>query len=277
MAAVLMPSYWGILLFVSNMSSDTVDPAVLKALEFLCIPQDGTLMVHSSFKLLSLEGHSPKLVLGALVQYMETGTLLLPTMSWRFVNRQNPVFDELLTPSNTGILTEMFRTDYASTRSLHPTHSVAGRGYLSQKLLESHHLDDTPCSVRSPFGLLPSHGGWVLMMGISMDCCTLVHHVEEMVAGNIYLKPSTEKETFMCRDRWGKEVQVHLRRHLFLPRDYWQFQDKLATEGLLRVTKIDNTVCRAFRAADIVEVVTEALKVRPDAVIAKNGQRYRMM
>jgi hypothetical protein len=68
-----------------------------------------------------------------------------------------------------------------------------------------------------------------------------------------------------------------LRRHLSLPRDYFQVQDGLAAAGLLRVGRVDNTVCRAFRARDLVRDVAARLRKRPDALIAGPGQRYRMM
>lgn len=248
-----------------------------RVLERLGIPRDTVLLVHSSFKGFARDGHRAESVLKSLVDYMAPGTLLLPTMSWRYVTPSAPVFDELLTPSNTGILTECFRTQYATARSLHPTHSVAGCGNLAQEVLGSHHLDETPCSARSPFGLHTAHDGWVLMMGSSMDCCTLIHHVEEVVAPDFYLKSHADRETYTCRDRYGQEIVVCLRRHLFLPRDYWQFQDTLAVRGQLRIATVDSSVCRAFRARDLVQTVTDRLKVRPDAIIARSGQRYRMM
>lgn len=250
---------------------------VHKALERLGVEREGLLMVHSAFKPLSKDGYDAAQVLGAIVDYMEPGTLLMPTMSWRFVNAAHPVFDELQTPSNTGILTEIFRTNYAETRSCHPTHSVAGKGLLAHHLLNSHHLDDTPCSPRSPFGLYAEANGWIVMMGISIDCCTLIHAVEEVMAPELYLKPPSQRETYLCRDRTGGEKKVVLRRHRFLPRNYFQFQDTLASKGLLRITRIDNTVCRAFKAGDMVRVVTDRLKVAKDAIIAKPGDRYRMM
>ncbi len=253
------------------------DQGIAQVMGRIGIPRDGVLMVHSSFKTLGREGHDALAVLLALINYMEPGTILFPTMSWRYVKPDNPEFDELQTPSNTGILTELFRTHYATTRSVHPTHSVAGRGKLAEDLLGGHHLDETPCSARSPFGLLATYDAWILMLGISMDCCTLIHHVEEMVAPDVYVKPSDERETYTCRDRNGRDVTVRLRRHLFLPRDYWQFQDILAARGELRTARIDNCVCRAFRAADMVRVVTEVLAARPEAIIARPGQRYRMM
>ena len=234
-------------------------------------------MVHSAFKTMASEGHELKAVLETLVEYMAPGTLLLPTMSWRHVTPANPVFDELATPSITGALTELFRTDYASARSLHPTHSVAGLGKLAGEILGYHHLDETPCSERSPVGLLARHDGWILMMGTTMDSCTLIHHVEEMIAPDLYLRPAAQRETYFCHDRHGREVTVHLRRHLRLPRDFWQFQDMLAAQGELRLARVDNSVCRAFRARALVRLVTETLTRRPDAIIARPGQRYRMM
>ena len=113
------------------------------------IPRDGAIMVHSAFKGLARDGYSADGVLEALVEYFEPGTLLLPTMSWRYVKPQTPLFDELETPSNTGVLTELFRTRYAERRSLHPTHSVAGRGRWAEEILGAHHQCVTPCAANS--------------------------------------------------------------------------------------------------------------------------------
>lgn len=243
----------------------------------LGVPRNGTLLVHSSFKACGQEGGDPVKVLEAMLEYMAPGTIMLPTMSWRFVKSPSQIFDELETPSNVGILTEIFRTQYADGRSIHPTHSVAAKGKNTAILLDGHHLDDTPCSANSPFGRLVQTDGWVVMFGISMDCCTLIHHVEEIVAPDLYLQPAEQAEHYKCRRRNGEETLVALRRHLFLPRDYWQFQDIIAAEGKLSVSAISNTVVRAFKARDLVAATTRVLERRPDAVIARPGQRYRMM
>jgi len=250
---------------------------MLRMLEAMGVPRDGLLLVHSAFKVFSRNGYDAGVVLRTLVEYMKPGTLLLPTMSWRFVDPANPVFDELRTPSNAGILTEMFRREYATGRSLHPTHSVAGRGLLVEELLGSHHLGITPCSGHSPFGKLAAHGGWIIMLGVGMDCCTLVHHVEESVAPHIYCRPASEMESYTCRDRNGKEIQVRLRRHRFLRRDFWQFQDTLAASNRLQVVSCDTSVCLGFKAADMIRVVCERLAENPAGVLAVPGQRYRRM
>lgn len=251
--------------------------AIYRTLAAHGVPRDGVLLVHSAFRQFGLDGYDADAILDALSEYMEPGTLLLPTMSWRFVKPAMPFFDELTTPSNTGVLTEKFRTRLATHRSLHPTHSVAGVGALAEAILGRHHLCETPCGAESPFGLLGWHDAHVVMLGISMDCCTLVHHVEEMMAEEIYVRPASAIEDYTCRRRDGTEVTVRLRRHLFLPRDYWQFQDVLASRGLFSSYRIDNSISRHFRAMDLIDVVSKALKARPDAVLARPGQRYRMM
>jgi len=250
---------------------------VWRMLETMAIPQDSILLLHSAFKGFKRDGYDLGAVLHALMDYMKPGTLLLPTMSWRYVKKDNPLFDELETPCNTGILAETFRRDFSVRRSLHPLHSVAGIGKAVDEVLNGHHLDETPCSENSPFGRIVEHDGYIVMFGISMDCCTLIHHVEEMVAPDLYLYSREHTEEYQCRDRHGVSRNVRLRRHLFLPRDYWQFQDKLAVDKKLGIFRCDNSICRGFRARDIYATVEETLNAEPGAIIAKPGQRYRMM
>ncbi|CAA7612100.1 AAC(3) family N-acetyltransferase [Magnetospirillum sp. UT-4] len=241
------------------------------------VPRDGILLVHSAFRGMGREGFDPAAVVDVLAEHMTPGTLVMPTMSWRFVKPANPVFDELATPSNTGVLTELFRRGPATHRSLHPTHSVAARGPAAARLTDGHHLDDTPCGRNSPFGRLAEAESWVLMMGISMDCCTLLHHAEEITAPDHYVRPPDQTETYLCRARDGRTVDVRLRRHLFLRRDYFRMQDALAERGALSVDLVSSTVCRLYRAATLVALARQALEARPDALLASPGGRYRMM
>src|SRR3990167_427036 len=189
-------------------------------LEKMPFSRHEVLFVHSAFKTFSRDGYTPKIVLHTLIDHMEPGTLLLPTMSWRYVKPHQPYFDEQSTPSNTGILTEIFRQRYATHRSLHPTHSVAGIGSSTAELLSAHHQCGTPCGQASPFGKLINANAYIIMLGVGMDCCTLVHHAEEMMAPSHYVKPESETEVYPCRNRLGKVIPVKLRRHLFLPRNY---------------------------------------------------------
>ena len=262
---------------IAPVSDARTKEEITRLLRALAIPPDGVVLIHSAFKGLSRAGYRAESVLAGLVEYMSPGTLLMPTMSWRAVNPENPLFDELETPSITGILTEIFRTEYATRRSLHPTHSVAGRGRLTDDLLAFHHLDEKPCWERSPWGLLDDYDAHVLLLGVGMESCTLVHHVEQAIAPELYLSPSEARERYICRDCHRHETEMYSRRTLRLPRNFWQFEEMLAAEGKVQAQMLTGTLCRSFAAKDMVRVIADTLRHCPDAIIAKPGQPYRMM
>src|SRR4051812_11477296 len=178
------------------------------------VPTDAVLVVHSAIGGLSRQGFRAEAMIDALLAHLKGGTLLMPTMTWRTVTPQNPVFDELNTPSHTGVLTEVFRTRYASARSLHPTHSAAGVGPLAKTLLSTHHLGTTPVPASSPYALMRDYPAYILFFGIGLEMCTAIHHPEEAIAPELYVRPMQEAERYELRPREGAPVTFMLRRHL---------------------------------------------------------------
>lgn len=235
------------------------------------IPGDGVLFVHCAFRPLRAAGFRVEAVIETLIDLMHHGTLVMPTMSWRLVTPQNPDFDELATPSHVGILAETFRTRYATHRSLHPTHSVAAFGRLAGSLTSGHHLDDTPCSLNSPYGRATREDAHVLLIGIGLERCTAIHHVEEMIAPAVYLKPPAEAEVYRCRDRAGVVHSVRLRRHLKLNRNFPQFAAPLARDRLLARGELAGTPWMAVGQRDLLSEVSRALIRDPRALIAPAG------
>ncbi len=236
-----------------------------------------TVLVHSAFRQMGLDGYHPEAVVDDFAEFFHVGTLLMPTMSWRFVRPDTPFFDESSTPSNTGLLTEIFRNEYSEGRSIHPTHSVSGRGKWADDLLKEHNKSTTPCDKNSPFSKLIDADGLVIMLGVAMDCCTLIHHVEEIIAPDVYCVPVEQIETYECRDRNGVTHFVKLRRHKLLPRTYYSLQDRLAYEGKMKFRKLGNTIMRIFSASDIASLGNSLLRDNSNAFIATGCQRYRMM
>src|SRR6478672_8256032 len=108
------------------------------------VPRDGALIVHSAIATLSRHGVRAEEIIEGLLDYMADGDVFMPTMTWRTVTPAQPTWDEMETPSHTGVLTEVFRTRYAVARSIHPTHSVAGWGPDAATLLSRHQFDTTP-------------------------------------------------------------------------------------------------------------------------------------
>src|SRR5262245_56244059 len=77
------------------------------------VARDGVLIVHSAIALLSRQGLQAEAIIEALLDYMANGSVFMPTMTWRTVTPAQPSWDEMRTPSHTGVLTEIFRTRYA--------------------------------------------------------------------------------------------------------------------------------------------------------------------
>ncbi|MEX2511566.1 MAG: AAC(3) family N-acetyltransferase [Cyclobacteriaceae bacterium] len=140
------------------------------------------LLVHASLKSIGRFENSARIVIDAFLEVLgPEGTLLMPTLSYLTVNKENPHFDQNETPSCVGALTEFFRTRRGVQRSVHPTHSVAGLGKEVDFFLADHLNDHTPCGPHSPFSKLKEKAGKVLFMGCGPKPNTSMHAIEEKV------------------------------------------------------------------------------------------------
>lgn len=243
--------------------SERLTDACFDALD---LPRGGVVLIHSAFRSLADGGHSPYAVVDAMAAAMAGGTLLMPTMSWRAVNAANPVFDELTTPSSTGVLTELFRLRHATARSLHPTHSVAGAGVAARDLLGAA-PQDTPCHDGGAWALLAETGAHILLLGVGMASCTLIHRAEEIVAPDLYIDPPARAETYLCRSRSGAEITVPTRRHRRLRRNFHIFRDRLETLGGVRRYCDGAIEAQAFRADAMLTTAVDMLRAQPDIIL----------
>ncbi len=204
-----------------------------KILQSFGVPRDGALIVHSAIATLSRQGVRAEDIIEMLLEYMADGALFMPTMTWRTVTPAQPNWDEMETPSHTGVLSEIFRKNYSKARSIHPTHSVAGRGRDAAMLLARHHLDIKPLSANSPYGLLRDYDSYILLLGIGLESCTAIHLPEETINPDLYLLPPETAELYQCRDRHGTVHEVRTLRHRRLPRNFPRFGPPLEARKLL--------------------------------------------
>ena len=228
------------------------------------VPDDAVLVVHSAIAGLSRQGFRAEAMIDAMLGHLARGTLLMPTMTWRTVTPASPVFDEMKTASHTGVLTEVFRTQYAGARSLHPTHSAAGAGPLARTLLSTHHLGTTPVPASSPYALMRDYPAYILMIGVGLECVTAIHHPEEVVAPELYLRPETEAESYELRARDGKTFRYRLRRHIRTrERDFPKYESILAARGELLAGDLLGVRWRIVRGAALLREVFSRLIEKP--------------
>ena len=237
--------------------------ALIPILERMGVPRHGVLVVHSAIATLSRQGLRAEGMIEAFLDYMRDGTVVMPTMTWRTVTPQQPMWDELTTPSHTGVLSEVFRTRYATDRSIHPTHSVAAYGPQARRLVARHHLDDTPVSANSPYGLMRETPAYILLLGVGLESCTAIHLPEEAIAPDIYVRPSEQTEQYECRDRNGVTHQVRTRRHWRLNRDFPKFGAPLERAGVMNSGNLDGCPYAVVALADLLDAVFAALAADP--------------
>ena len=246
---------------------------LIPILERMQVPRTGVLVVHSAIAGLSRQGFRAEAMIEVLLDYMCGGTVVMPTMTWRTVTPERPQWDELATPSHTGVLTEVFRTRYATARSIHPTHSVAAHGPRAVPLLARHHLDDTPVSANSPYGLMRGDSACVLLLGVGLEACTAIHFPEETIAPDVYLRPVERIGEYDCWDRHGVIHKVRTRRHWRLDRDFPKFGLPLRHRGLMHFGKLGGCPYAVVMLSDLLNVVFAALTTDPRGTLRASGNR----
>lgn len=132
------------------------------------------LMVHSSFDgLLPMYQGSAKDLVAALIEFCGPNrTLVMPAfvMGGRDYDTvayfRNQPFDVRRTPSETGLVGEVFRRTPNVWRSLHPTCSVCALGPLAKEMTADHHLAESGMAPDSPFGVMTRRRTAIVGLGI---------------------------------------------------------------------------------------------------------------
>jgi aminoglycoside 3-N-acetyltransferase len=201
-------------------------------------------------------GGPESVILGLLDTLGPRGTLLMPALTFERVTPDNPVFDIRHTPSNVGIIPEIFRTRPGTLRSLHPTHSVCAAGPLAADLIEAHAEDFTPCGPHSPFRALAERGGQILFLGCGLEANTTMHAVEEVVVPQYLFDPPIEYRLVLAD---GSE-----RRKMYTPHNFrgWRQRYDRVAEILRPPDLVRTTVAGA------VSVLIEAEAMRDAALAA---------
>ena len=211
--------------------------------------RDGDLvLVHSALRKLGpVEGGADAVIDALLDAVGPTGTVAMPTHTWKVVNAKQPVFHQTLTPSHVGTLTNVLRRRPGALRSLHPTHSVAAIGPQAAALIEGHERDDTPCSATSPYGRLRDWGGKVLIIGEGLNCCTLFHGCEEW-AGMPWAVSQRTIQLYSIADD-GRVIPVALHHHFVNTWDqYARIDPPLIEAGALRLGRLGECPLRFLDA-----------------------------
>ena len=247
------------------MMNDTVAKRLTAELLSLGVRPGGVLLVHSSLRSLGAEisraDQGAEIVVRSLLAALgESGTLLMPALSYETVGFFNPFFSVRGTPSCIGALQEYFRTRPGTVRSVHPTHSVCGVGRRVEELLSDHQLDATPCGPHSPFTKLPLISGQLLFIGCGLRPNTSMHAIEEL-AEPPYLYGELVTYRVILSD--GSETRMVVRRHNFKGwRQRYDRLEQVQSDGLIK-GHVLQAECYLVNAAEMKLAALSALRSDP--------------
>jgi aminoglycoside 3-N-acetyltransferase len=248
---------------------------VADGLRALGVQEGNALLVHSSLSSLGRVVGGADAVIGALLDAVgPEGTVCVPTHTWDRIGAANPVFDVRHTACCVGLIPETFRKRPDALRGLHPTHSCAALGPLTDELLRDHETQVTPCGSRSPYQRLMRLGGKIVFLGVDLHVNTSFHALEEMAAVPWLFD---RFEILYVLDYEGRKRAVPSRRHRNgLRRDFEKMESVLERQGVLVRGQIGAADVLVVDSAGMERVVMPKLAEDPFLLLAAEpGERER--
>lgn len=147
--------------------------------------------------------------------------------------RREPRFDVRRTPSQMGMLTELFRRMKGVRQSLHPTHRVVALGPLAAEMTEGHDTAPSTFGPGSPFDFMARRDTLIIGLGKPFEVLTQVHHAEALL-GDQFPVPSEEITLpLTIRDERGGERPFTLRiRRFTRVRNMWRLPELMIPNHL---------------------------------------------
>ncbi|MBF0358265.1 MAG: AAC(3) family N-acetyltransferase [Magnetococcales bacterium] len=237
------------------------------ALQKLGLKDGDTIIVHSSMDSFAAFTGRPTEVIAELTKILgPAGTLVMPTLPFSgsaldWVEGKN-LFDNYMTPSKMGLITELFRRSHGVVRSQHPTHAVAAKGGGAEMLCNNHHLATTPCGEGSPYQRIIAVDGAALLLGVGIETLMIYHSIEEILEERMPTSPFTaEMYKIESRNADGEMVETNTRlfnQELSSRRSISKLIPHLkARPGCWQEVKVGNLVMVLLKAREVLAVAEE--------------------
>ena len=240
------------------------------AVESIGVNSGDILLVHSSFKSLGvMEGGAEAVISGILDVLGPEGTLVFPTFSMKNFGSSYETW-HINKPSDTGYLTEYFRTRPGSLRSDQATHSVAARGKLAHELTHEHSayghrlcpFGQSAFADSSPWVKMYHLSAKVVFLGVNMRCNTLKHMIEGFYIEQLLSSVANSSERALLQTQlWTFENRW---QGIWLFYDSVKMQEHLTGLGLVTETQCGNATFYCVDAKVSSDAALEALRTHPE-------------
>lgn len=120
------------------------------------------------------------------------------------------IFDIRKTPCKVNLISEIFRRNKDTIRSLHPWLSVAGKGIMASKILNQQHEDTEIFGKKSPFYKIMQNNGYVVGLGVDCNTNSFAHMPDELMK-DLYNFPVYDKKIYstICINYEGHKHTVN--------------------------------------------------------------------
>ena len=227
--------------------SELTKDVIIDALKAFEIESDSILLVHSSLKALGhIEGGADT-VIDSLHSTVPNGTLVMPTLSQK---NWETVFQDwsLDRPSDTGLITEIFRRREGSLRSDNATHSVAASGKHAADIVGGDPKGGARCGIFGDF-CFSSESAWqrmydsrqrygvkayVMFWGVTMKYHTFKHFVEYRFVEWVLEKISDPEKREMMKNKLACYERFAERPIVWPFYNSYEFQLQLEEKGMVK-------------------------------------------
>lgn len=187
-------------------------------LQRMGITQGDTILMHSAFAPTNGFKGSPADLIDAVLQLIGPhGTLAMTSMAYTSSTKQylasKRKFDVRRTPSQMGIVTEVFRRRKSVVRSQSPTHPIIACGERADWLIEGHEKCTYPCGPGSPFEKMLHAGAKMLYYGLPFTHFTFVHTIEHAIRDELpfdLYEPSPIQAHFLDAEGIARSTEVYV-------------------------------------------------------------------
>ena len=244
------------------MSAPNVTRAELEAgLRAVGLAAGDLVFVHASLSAFGrVEGGAKTVVEAVLAAIGPEGTLVAPIFRTFFTDGPDQVWDLDRSPSLMGAVTEAVRTWPGALRSKHAIHPIAAVGPLAWELTEPDNTTDF--SFDSPFSLLLEWDARILLLGVTLNRCTMVHVLEERLLIP-YRRWVTRTGTVIQGDVSRRMDYPFLERYPGVENDFTALQERLEAQGLVRKTTVGAATLSCFSSRDLYETGYRAICADP--------------
>ena len=172
--------------------------------------------------------------------------------------RKNPRIDIRRTPSQMGLVTELFRRSRGVVQSRHPLYRISALGPLADALVQGHESAATASGKGTPFDFMANHETLIIGIGKRFDVITQVHYAEDLL-GDAFPVPRHVGQSMDLQVIDGKEELPFqlIQRGFDWQRNMWKLRQIMDRESL-QEWNFHHVPLFATRAGDVTQSLVDA-------------------